>query len=221
MARIIKRAPSPSKSIESAAAVKRAVLDRGGPRYGRPAHRFGPPTALFSKPLALLKYSLEHLESFTPDSMTLNRAFSLIAGATGFFVDESKREASLKPVLQELLMGQNEWQEQTTDRTAESCGVWLEDHFGYLIITLKNEPGLGGDPFLQGLFVYSKITTQEEVRYFPFFNNLPCTESHYKVRPIPQAIQHACHSVGYGGEPSCHIDCYFHQRYIRGRVALY
>ena len=196
----MKRAPSPSESVESAAAVKRVVLDRGGPRYGRPVRRFGPPTALFSKPLALLKYDLEHLESFTPDPTTLNRAFSLIVGATDFFVDESKREASLKPVLQGLLMGQNKWREQSADQTTKSCGVWLEDHFGYLIVTLKNEPGLGGDPFLQGLLMYGKIITQEKVQYRPLFNNFPCTESHYKVCLIPQAIQRACHSVGYGGE---------------------
>ena len=217
----MKRAPSPSESVESAAAVKRVVLDRGGPRYGRPVRRFGPPTALFSKPLAFLKYNLEHLESFTPDSTTLNCAFSLIVGATDFFVDEGKREANLKPNLRELLMGQNEWQEQSADQTTKSCGVWLEDHFGYLIVTLKNEPGLGGDPFLQGLLMYSMIITQEEVWDYPLFNNFPRTELHYKVRFIPQAIQRACHFVGYGGESSRHIDRYFHRRHIRGRVARY
>ena len=141
------------------------MLGNSGPRYGRPAHRFGPPTALFSKPLALLKYHLDHLESLTPDPVTLDRAFDLIVCAAGFFHDEDDREAGLRPLLQGLLVGKNEWQRSTTGTSGRPDGVWLQDRFTYLTVTLKNESGLGGDPYLQGMVSYGKIVTQEEVLF--------------------------------------------------------
>ena len=139
------------------------MLGDSGPRYGRPAHRFGPPTALFSKPLAILKYHLDNLESLTPDPTTLDRAFDLIVYAADFFHDEGWREAVLRPLLQGLLVGKNEWQWSTT--SARPDGVWLQGHFAYLTVTLKNESGLGGDPCLQGMISYGKIVTQEEVLF--------------------------------------------------------
>ena len=151
------------------------MLGNSGPRYGRPAHRFGPHTALFSKPLALLKYHLDHLESLTPDPVTLDRAFDLIVCAAGFFLDEDDREAGLRHLFKGLLVGwnewkrniwqRNEWQMSTTGTSAKPDGVWLQGHFAYLIVTLKNESGLGGDPCLQGMVSYSKIVAQEEVLF--------------------------------------------------------
>lgn len=145
------------------------MLDPGGPRYGRPIHRFGPPTALFSEPLALLQQNLGHLESFTPDPEILDHAFNLIEISTGFFADEKTREDSLKTVLGSLLVGQNKWQqsiaEEGTKKSIKPDGVWLEGPFVYLIFELKNEPGLGGDPFLQGLTVYGKITAHDKVPF--------------------------------------------------------
>ena len=95
----------------------------------------------------------------------LNRAFDLIVCAAGFFQDEVAREAGLKPLLQGLLVGKNEWQRSTTGTSANPDGVWLQDHFAHLIVTLKNESGLGGDPCLQGMVSYSKIVAQEEVLF--------------------------------------------------------
>ena len=143
------------------------MLGASGPRYGRPAHRFGPPTALFSEPLALLKYDLDHLESLTPepDRTTSDRAFDLIVSAADFFHDEVARERSLKPLLRGLLEGRSEWQRPTTGKSAIPDGVWLQGHFAYLIVELKNESGLGGDPSLQGMISYGKIVTQEEVLF--------------------------------------------------------
>jgi hypothetical protein len=134
-----------------------------GPRYGRPSYRFGPPTVLFSEPLAFLKYDLEHLELFTPDHAIVNAAYDLVTSSTEFFDDEAQREQVLKLILQTLLVGENKWQKQTSDKKAIPDGVWLTGCFAYLIVELKNEPGLRGDPFLQGLITYGKIITQEEV----------------------------------------------------------
>ena len=160
-----KGALSPSDSVKSASSIKGAVLGVSGPRYGRPAHHFGPPTALFSQPLALLKHHLDNLESLTPDPAMLDHAFALIVCAAGFFQDEVVREAGLRPLLRELLVGTNEWQRETMDRSAKPDGVWLQGHFAYLIVELKNESGLGGDPSLQGLVSYGKIVTQDEVLF--------------------------------------------------------
>jgi len=169
----IKRGPSPSDSVKSASAVKDATTDPHGPRYGRPSHRFGPPTSLFSEPLALLEYNLGHLESFTPNHGTLDRAFDLITSSTDFFGDEDKREAVLKLILGGLLPGTNKWQRPTPGKTAQPDAIWLEEPFAYLIVELKNEPGLAGDPFLQTLVSYGKLLVQDEVLFGPHSTTFP------------------------------------------------
>lgn len=147
----IKRDPSPSDSVKRASTVKDATIDRHGPRYGRPSHRFEPPTSLFSEPPALLEYKLGHLESYTPGHEMLDRVFSLITSSTDFFGDEDKRERELREALGNLPLGQGKWQNPTPGKTAEPDTIWLEGPFVYLIIELKNEPRLAGDPFLQTL----------------------------------------------------------------------
>lgn len=118
---------------------------------------------LFSEPLALLKYNLKHLELFTSDHTIMGDAYGLVTGSAGFFGAETSREAFLKLVLPKLLRGQNEWQRETSDKKAKSVGAWLEGTFSYLIVELKNERGLGGDPFLRGLVTYGKVIAQKEV----------------------------------------------------------
>ena len=159
----MKTTGSPSDSVKSPTAIKGAVDRPTGPRYGRPSNRFGPPTALFSRELALLKHDLEHLEAFTPHSKTADHTFNLIEHAANFFDDGGVREIALRPILEKLLVGKSQWQTQFAGRSTKSDGVWLEEFFVYLIVEIKNESGLGGDPFLQGLVVYSKILAQEKV----------------------------------------------------------
>ena len=154
---------SPSECVKDPAHIQKTLQDRHGPRYGRPSDRFGPPTALFSEPLALLKYRLDHLESLTPDPVTLDHAFNLVAISTGFFGGEKDREGALKPTLEALLPGRSDWQLKTVGNSAIPDAAWLEGPFTYLIFELKNEQGLGGDPFLQGLLTYGKVTARPTV----------------------------------------------------------
>jgi len=160
----IKQTASPSDSVGSASAVKDATTGLAGPRYGRPFHRFGPPTALFSKPLALLKYNLEHLESYSPDTQMLDNAFDLIVRATDFPEDEDSREDSLKLTLRKLLPGWDMWR-WPTRRMNKPRAISLEEFSAYVLVELKSESGLYGDPFLQGLIAYSKLITQPEVLF--------------------------------------------------------
>jgi len=154
---------SPSDCVKSFASVKKFVLDPGGPRYGRPSDRFGPPTALFSRTLAGLRYDLEHLEALTPPKETIPYAFQLVSYSAEFFDDEDRREQNLRNILKALLPGQSKWQEPMVGGAIMPGGVWFERCAAYMILQLKNEPGLGGDPFLQCLAVYSKIIQQKEV----------------------------------------------------------
>ena len=154
---------SPSDCVKSHTSVEATVLDPGGPRYGRPSDRFGPPTALFNNALAVLKYDLGHLGAFTPLSTTVDRAFNLISSSTDFFERDDARGSKLRDILQTLLSGKCKWQESAAGGATKPGGTWQEGSFTYLIFELKNEPGLGGDPFLQCLAVYSKIVKQEEV----------------------------------------------------------
>lgn len=101
---------SPSESVKNTASIRRAVGDPAVRRHGRPSDRFGRPTALFSRELTLLRYNLEHLEVFTLKSADTDRAFGLIENAVDFFDDESKREAALRPIPGQLLVGKNQRQ---------------------------------------------------------------------------------------------------------------
>ena len=67
----------------------------------------------------------------------------------------------------EGLLGWVEWQWSILDGATQLDGGWLEDFFTYLIVGIKEEPGLGGDPFLQGLIAYNKIIAQEKVTFPP------------------------------------------------------
>ncbi|KAF9642972.1 hypothetical protein BDM02DRAFT_3264279 [Thelephora ganbajun] len=108
-----------------------------------------------------------------PDPMTLDRAFDLVVGATDFFHEGGRREAALKPILQGLLVGDSQWQMPTAGGTAKQDGIWFKGPFGYLVVELKNEPGLGGDPFLQGFVAYAKIITQNEYSSYLGHSNMP------------------------------------------------
>jgi len=79
----------------------------------------------------------------------------------------------LKSDLRALLPGDVKWQWSTVDKTAKPDGSWFHDIFTYLIVELKSEQGLNGDPFLQGLLTYGKILAQST--YFPYIplSNLP------------------------------------------------
>ena len=129
--------------------IKEAVDDPSGPRYGRPSDRFGPPTALFSRELAILKHDLEHLEGFTPDLATIESAFRIVLHSTKFYPSEKERESSLREDLKALLPGETLWQQPVAGGAAKPYGIWFQGAFAYLIYELKNEQGLGGDPFLQ------------------------------------------------------------------------
>ena len=160
--------PPPSDCVKNFANIKAAVTSSTGPRYGRPSDRFGPPTALFSKPLAMLRYNLEHLDKLTPDHGTITPAFDFVTTGAAFFDDEEKRGEVLQKLLKSLLGRDAQWQTPIAGGTAKPGGVWFEGPFVYLIFELKNEPGLGGDPLLQSLAVYSKIVPQEQVSsHFP------------------------------------------------------
>ena len=183
----IKLGPSPFDSVKSPAAVKQTLTSRDGPRYGRPSDLFGPPTALFSKPLAFLKDRLDHLESFTPSGLTLDHAFDFVAQSTDFFADEEDREGALKPILESLLPGDAKWQEPIWGEAPAAEGAWVEGIFTYLIVEMKNEQGLGGDPFLQGLVSYGKTIAQETVLSILFLVQF-ASDSRHIVRPIPQVV---------------------------------
>jgi len=144
-----------------------------GPRYGRSSDRPGPPTALFDKSMAVLRFNLEHLEGFTPQSETFIYAFDLISYSAEIFDKEDTREFCLRRAITALLMGESKWRESMADGTVTPGGVWMEGRFAYLIFELQNTPGLGGDPFLQGLAVYNKIIKQEEYSKFCLRSNLP------------------------------------------------
>lgn len=61
-------------------------------------------------------------------------------------------------------MGKTQQQVPITSGSAELYVVWLEGFFAYLVVEVKNEWGLGGDPSLQGSTVCRKVPVQEKVR---------------------------------------------------------
>ena len=138
------------------------MLDAGGLYYGR-HERSGPPTALFSYDLAMLEYNIDHLDQFTPNSSFLELARTFVYGAAKFFQDEGAREQSLHDNLEGLLGSTASWRMSIARRSTKPDAVWYEKSLAYLIAEIKNEQGLGGDPFLQSLVVYKKITGGKKV----------------------------------------------------------
>ena len=197
---------SPSESVKNLASIKSAVEDPSGPRFGRPSDRFGPPTVLFSRELALLKHDLDHLGAFMPDYICVGHAHSLIENATNFFNNEGERETVLLPILRRLLVGNSDWRVRILDG---SDGGWLEEFFAYPIIDMKDEQGLGGDPFLRGLVVYGKALAHEKVRYFSYL--LHSTTTPRTVSPIPWSIEPTGPPARHRGQPSYPVDRNFHR----------
>ena len=155
---------SPSEAVVTFSGIKGAVERKAGPRYGRPSDHYGPPTALFNQDLAFLEYNLKHPQDITPHPTVVELAFHLITTTTKFFSDENFREEALWPILEGVLGTKGRWQTALSNGSTKLDTVWLEGLFACLIVEMKNEPGLGGDPFLQGLVVYSKFIAQDEVQ---------------------------------------------------------
>ena len=196
---------SPSDCVNSFATIEKTVLGPGGPRYGRSSDRFGPPTTLFNRELTVLQYDLEHLEALTPSSMTISHAFDLVANAAEFYSEEDLREHALRTTLKNLLR-ESQWQVLMTVGSGKPDSVWLEGFFAYLIFQLKNEPGLGGDPFLQSLAVYSKIINQDEVSSPLASGDCPSIKLLQTVPRIHFAIESTRCPAKHGGKLSRGVD---------------
>ena len=194
---------SPSEIVKSPTSIKALLEAPNGPRYGRPSGRTGPPTALFSPALALLGHDLEHLDDVEPDAADIAFAFSLIENATGFTDDAGEREAVLRSILGRFL----------EDNSKGSGGTWLEGTFAYPIIEIKHEQGRGGDPFLQGLVVYSKTIAQEEVLFSPCsFHSAVIPRT---VSKIPRPVKPTSCPTRHRRDPAYRLHRYLHRLHLR------
>jgi hypothetical protein len=111
-----------------------------------------------------LKYDLDHLETLMPHPTCTGGAHDLVITATNFFGDEDQRRDALKRIINTLVGKEGKFPGEV-GKEAKPDGLWVEGPFAYLVFELKNEPGLGGDPFLQGLATYGKIVKQDEVSF--------------------------------------------------------
>jgi hypothetical protein len=137
-----------------------------GPRYGRPCERYGPPTVLFNRELAILKHDLENFEQFGQNFEGVDDAFQFICSSARLFRDEQSRGELVRQSLEKLLPLEAQWQEDVAEGKAKPDGIWIESGFAYMIYELKNEQGLGGDPFLRSLCVYGHLVKQDHVTSF-------------------------------------------------------
>ena len=107
-----------------------------------------------------MRYDLERLDQTTPEQTTVADALRLVTTSASFFKDDGMRETALRDTLENLLRKEVKWKKSLAEGAAKPDGVLLQGDFPYLIFELKNEPGLGGDPFLPGLAVYTKFIYQ-------------------------------------------------------------
>ena len=94
-----------------------------------------------------------------PRPTDASNAFELVTTAVNFFENEDQRRGALEEIINALVGIDGMWPGEI-GAEAKPDGLWLEGSFAYLVFLLKNEPGLGGDPFLQGLATYGKIVKQ-------------------------------------------------------------
>ena len=124
--------------------------------------RYGPLTALFSEHLAILRHELEESDQF-PNPICATCTRQLIEGSARFYDSGAERETALQPILRKLISGKAYWQARLDNKLARPDGVWIEEHFAYVVVEIKNESESAGDLILQGLAVYSKILAQDKV----------------------------------------------------------
>ena len=176
-----------------------------------PTH--GPPTVLFDYALAALQYDLEHLETLTPPEITIQYTYDLVCRSAGFFDEKDVKVLISQHTLGQLIPGNSRWERSTADGSAKSDGVWFEGPFAYLIFQLTNEPGLGGDPFLQTLAAYGEIIQQKEVSLLSLSLSPVCsssTESPQTVLQILFTVKSTRHSVVHSGGPPRRLNCHFY-----------
>lgn len=113
-----------------------------------------------------------------------------------FYHSEAEREVTLRSDLRSLISGDMKWQEKLDNGSAQPDGVWIEEHFAYIIAEIENESGSAGDPILQGLIVHPKILTQGKV----------CITWIWPVcllADMPRIAQTVYRTVKHAGHPAC------------------
>ena len=176
--------PSGSQVVKSVKAIKNTVLSPDLPIcYGRPFNTHqGLPTSLYEPILADFCEEIRQLDTIyaEPPSDDLKDAAFFVRTCLQFFDSEDSRQQSLQSCL--LFQDANDdihWDSQTHSKETGSTGhptevgidiVWklfagTPGEAVYMILELKNEVGLYGDPFLQSIISYVKNLGTQSVRF--------------------------------------------------------
>ena len=132
---------------------------------GRPS---GVPAAIFNPALAILQHRLDHLDHVNATRQDVMHAADYLNHAIGFYSDETSREKALQGLLDVAVDQGGSWNKQLSwaDGIKPDC-CWWHKEFLTTVLELKNTVGLAGNPVLQAIVDYSKIISQEKVRYAP------------------------------------------------------
>lgn len=108
----------------------------------------------FCRKPALSKCEPEHLYLFAPDLLAVGHASYPTYNSIVFSNEDGERDLSSRSVrpVEGFRVGKIRWQQSIANCAAEPDRVWLKPRtaFAYLIIQIRNGPGLEGDQFLQG-----------------------------------------------------------------------
>ena len=162
----LRPASSPSEIIGSVTKIRELLEGVATHIYlGRPS---GAPAAIFNPALATLQHRLDHLDHVNVTRQDVMHAADYLNQAIGFYSDETGREKALKGLLDIAVDHGGSWKKQLNwaDGIKPDC-CWWHKEFLIMVLELKNTVGLAGNPVLQAIVDYSKIISQEKVRYTP------------------------------------------------------
>ena len=162
----LRPASSPSEIIGSVTKIRELLEGVATHIYlGRPS---GAPAAIFNPALATLQHRLDHLDHVNVTRQDVMHAADYLNQAIGFYSDETGREKALQGLLDVAVDQGGSWNKQLSwaDGIKPDCCWWHKD-FLTMVLELKNTVGLAGNPVLQAIVDYSKIISQEKVRYAP------------------------------------------------------
>lgn len=124
----------------------------------------------FPRKPALSKCEPEHLYLFAPDLPAVGHASGPTYNSI-VFSNEGERNLSLRSIrpVEGFRVGKIRWQQSIANCAAEPDRVWLKPRtaFAYLIIQMRNGPGLEGDQFLQGSVCSNICTVAQEKMLSP------------------------------------------------------
>ncbi|KAG7089312.1 hypothetical protein E1B28_011007 [Marasmius oreades] len=136
---------------------------------GRPLYRYHLPTAIYSPELAKLTERFSHLAEVKATPERVRQAAVLVSLGAEIYSEEEERENALRDHLDQIF-GPADWGTSVNGGAATPAAVWGLA----MVLEIKNEKGVGGNPQLQAFFSRLHIVQGSKKDGKFLTSNFPC-----------------------------------------------